>query len=215
MNVCNTFRGTISPDAYRDYVSTMLFLKYISNVWLDHFEKLRNKFSNDEELIDMYMREERFALPQGASFYALYEQRHSPGNGEQIDKALHAIEENNGTKLRDAGKSVFQDISFNSDRLGDEKRKNTILGQEAIGATLSCASISLMSHLRIIRLYPRSSGPSLIYCVGIINSPNMDGSSFLSQFFAVWTVCCKRPNRQFWRNSKPGPKPGCATPRTS
>lgn len=157
-NVCNIFRGTISQDAYRDYVLTMLFLKYISDVWLDHYEELKKKFSNDEELIDMYMREERFARPRGASFYALYEQRHSPGNGERIDKALHAIEENNGTKLRDAGKSVFQDISFNSDRLGDEKQKNTILRhdddiknyeslwKEAVGATSSCARASLMSH---------------------------------------------------------------------
>ena len=26
-----------------------------------------------------------------ASFYALYERRHEPGNGERIDQALHAI----------------------------------------------------------------------------------------------------------------------------
>lgn len=156
--VCDIFRGTIRQDAYRDYVLKMLFLKYISDVYLDHYEKLKKKFSNDKEVIDMYLREERFTLPRGASFYALYEQRHSPGSGERIDKALHAIEENNGTKFRDPGKSVFQDISFNSDRLGDEKQKVTILRhdddienyeflwKEAIGATSSCARISLMSH---------------------------------------------------------------------
>ncbi|WP_287831075.1 type I restriction-modification system subunit M, partial [Idiomarina sp.] len=49
------------------------------------------------------------------------------GNGERIDQALHAIEEANGTKLKDAGKSVFQDISFNTDKLGEEKQKNDIL----------------------------------------------------------------------------------------
>jgi len=41
--------------------------------------------------------------------------------------ALHALEEANGTKLKDVGKSVFQDISFNTDKLGEEKQKNTIL----------------------------------------------------------------------------------------
>ena len=46
-----------------------------------------------------------------------------PGNGERIDKALHAIEEANIGKLRD----VFQDISFNSTKLGDEQQKNDIL----------------------------------------------------------------------------------------
>ena len=45
------------------------------------------------------------------------------GNGERIDKALHAIEEANIGKLRD----VFQDISFNSNKLGDEQQKNDIL----------------------------------------------------------------------------------------
>lgn len=48
-------------------------------------------------------------------------------NGTRIDMALHALEEANGTKLKDAGKSVFQDISFNTDKLGEEKQKNTIL----------------------------------------------------------------------------------------
>ena len=52
-------------------------------------------------------------------FWDLYEKRYEAGNGERIDKALHAIEEANGSKL----KNVFQDISFNTDRLGQEKQK--------------------------------------------------------------------------------------------
>ena len=35
---CDTFRGTISADTYKDLVLTMLFLKYISDVWKDHYE---------------------------------------------------------------------------------------------------------------------------------------------------------------------------------
>jgi len=69
------------------------------------------------------MQQEAFVLPEGASFTALHKRRHEPGNGERIDKALHAIEEANITKLRD----VFQDISFNSNKLGDEEQKNDIL----------------------------------------------------------------------------------------
>ena len=30
---CDTFRGTISADTYKDFILTMLFLKYISDVW--------------------------------------------------------------------------------------------------------------------------------------------------------------------------------------
>ena len=31
-SACDTFRGTISADTYKDFVLTMLFLKYISDV---------------------------------------------------------------------------------------------------------------------------------------------------------------------------------------
>ena len=124
---CDTFRGTISADTYKDFILTMLFLKYISDVWQDHYEGYQAEYGDEPELINEMMKNERFVLPKEASFYALYERRHEPGNGERIDQALHAIEEANGTKLKDAGKSVFQDISFNTDRLGEEKQKNTIL----------------------------------------------------------------------------------------
>lgn len=126
-NACDTFRGTISADTYKDFILTMLFLKYISDVWQDHYDGYKTKYGDERELITEMMKNERFVLPQQASFYALYERRHEPGNGERIDQSLHAIEEANGTKLKDAGKSVFQDISFNTDKLGEEKQKNTIL----------------------------------------------------------------------------------------
>ena len=124
---CDTFRGTISADTYKDFILTMLFLKYISDVWQDHYDGYRAEYGDEPELIEEMMKNERFVLPKTASFYTLWERRHEPGNGERIDQALHAIEEANGTKLKDAGKSVFQDISFNTDKLGEEKQKNTIL----------------------------------------------------------------------------------------
>ena len=125
--VCDIFRGTISPDTYKDFILTMLFLKYISDVWQDHYDGYKKEYGDEPELIEEMMRNERFVLPKEASFYALYERRNEPGNGERIDEALHAIEEANGTKLKDAGKSVFQDITFNTDKLGEEKQKNGIL----------------------------------------------------------------------------------------
>lgn len=124
---CDTFRGTVSADTYKDFILTMLFLKYISDVWQDHYDGYKKEHGDEPELITEMMKNERFVLPSGSSFYTLYEKRHEPGNGERIDQALHALEEANGTKLRDASKSVFQDISFNTDKLGEEKQKNTIL----------------------------------------------------------------------------------------
>lgn len=126
---CDIFRGTISPDTYKEFILPMLFLKYISDVWQDHYDEYQKQYGDEPELIEEMLKNERFVLPPNASFYALYSRRHEASNGERIDQALHAIEEANGTKLKDSGKSVFQDISFNTDRLGEEKQKNTILRQ--------------------------------------------------------------------------------------
>lgn len=120
---CDTFRGSIDPSIYKDYVLTMLFLKYISDVWQDHYDGHQKMFGAHPELIEELMQAESFVLPQEANFYALHAKRHQPGNGERIDRALHVIAEHNIGKLRD----VFQDISFNSTKLGDEVQKNDIL----------------------------------------------------------------------------------------
>ncbi|MEE9342693.1 MAG: class I SAM-dependent DNA methyltransferase, partial [Gammaproteobacteria bacterium] len=140
-DACDTFRGTISPDLYKDFVLTMLFLKYISDVWQDHYDKYQEEYGDEPELIAEMMKNERFVIPEikikndagevidsfMATFYSLHDRRHEPGNGERIDICLHEIEEVNGTKLRDGNKSVFQDISFNTDNLGEEKDKNITL----------------------------------------------------------------------------------------
>jgi len=122
-SACDTFRGTVSSDTYKDFILTMLFLKYISDVYKDRYEELLAEIGDIPELIEMQMANERFVLPKGASFWDLYERRHEAGNGSRIDEALHALEEANGSKL----KNVFQDISFNTDKLGEEKQKNDIL----------------------------------------------------------------------------------------
>lgn len=120
---CDTFRGTVDGSVYKDYVLTMLFLKYISDVWQDHYDNYKKEYGDEPGLIGEMMKNERFTLPEAANFYALYKRRHEAGNGERIDKALHAIEEANISKLRD----VFQDISFNSNKLGEEAQKNELL----------------------------------------------------------------------------------------
>jgi type I restriction enzyme M protein len=122
-NACDTFRGTVDPSIYKDYVLTMLFVKYLSDVWQDHYDQLQKEHGEHPELIKELLKSERFQLPENAHFSKLYELRETPGNGERIDKALSAIEEANLSKLGE----VFQDITFNSNKLGEEKQKNDIL----------------------------------------------------------------------------------------
>ena len=122
-SACDTFRGTVDPSIYKDFILTMLFLKYISDVHQDKVEEFTVEYGDEPELIAAMMESQSFQIPKGATFWDLYEHRFEAGNGSRIDQALHAIEEANGGKL----KNVFQDISFNTDKLGDEKQKNDIL----------------------------------------------------------------------------------------
>ncbi len=120
---CDTFRGTVDPSIYKDFILTMLFLKYISDVHQDKLDELTTQFGGNQAMVDAMLASQSFKIPAGCTFWDLYAKRHEAGNGSRIDQALHAIEEANGTKL----KNVFQDISFNTDKLGDEKQKNDIL----------------------------------------------------------------------------------------
>ncbi len=48
---CDTFRGVVDPAQYKDYILVMLFLKYISDVWKDHYEEYRKQYGDDDERI--------------------------------------------------------------------------------------------------------------------------------------------------------------------
>ena len=120
---CDTFRGVIDGNEYKDYILVMLFVKYISDVWQDHFDSYMAQYDGNEERVQRAMARERFILPEGSSFYALHEAREADNIGERIDIAIAAIEDANKAKLE----GVFQNITFNTDRLGETKDRNRLL----------------------------------------------------------------------------------------
>ena len=124
---CNSFRGIVSVDTYKGLILSMLFLKYLSDVWRDRNGDYEAEYDSKQELIEVEIRNVSFSLPFKADFYNLYQHRHEPGNGERINQALHVLEEVNSTQLKGDGISVFQYLSFNSDELGEENQKNAIL----------------------------------------------------------------------------------------
>src|SRR5512139_3603528 len=84
---CDTFRGTVDPSEYKNYILVMLFLKYVSDVWLDHYEGYKKQYGENEERTLRRMARERFVLPKGTDYYSLYEQRNEKNIGERIDMA--------------------------------------------------------------------------------------------------------------------------------
>ncbi|OYQ62807.1 type I restriction-modification system subunit M [Pseudanabaena sp. SR411] len=122
---CDTFRGTIDPAQYKDYVLVMLFLKYLTDLRNDKREEYRQKYKGDETRVERAMSRERFHIPEKADFDYLYEQRDSQRGkksiGELIDEALATIEDANKEKLE----GVFRNISFNSEsNFGETKERN-------------------------------------------------------------------------------------------
>ncbi len=124
---CDTFRGVIDPSQYKDYILTMLFLKYVSDVHKDIYQKYLTKYKNDVERAQRAMKLERFVVPEDSSFDHLYASRNESNIGELIDIALANLEEANRDKLSSEDGSIFRNISFNSSNLGDSREKNSRL----------------------------------------------------------------------------------------
>lgn len=137
---CDTFRGAVDPSQYKDYILVMLFLKYISDVWNDHYETYQKQYGDDDVRIRRKLERERFLLPyielkddKGevtekfvANYYSLLERRNENNIGELINIVLDAIEEANKLKLE----GVFRNIDFNSEsNLGKAKDRNRRLKQ--------------------------------------------------------------------------------------
>lgn len=125
---CDTFRGVIDPSQYKDYILTMLFLKYVSDVYNAKYAEYYKKYEGDPERASRAMRHERFMVPESSSFDYLYANRNAANIGELIDMALADLEDANREKMSsEDGSSIFRNISFNSANLGDTREKNTRL----------------------------------------------------------------------------------------
>ena len=60
---CDTFRGVVDPAQYKDYILVMLFLKYISDVWQDHYDEYKKQYGDNDNRIRRKLERERFVLP--------------------------------------------------------------------------------------------------------------------------------------------------------
>jgi len=132
---CDTFRGTLDPTQYKDYILVMLFIKYMSDLWNDKRDQYITRYQGDMQRVQRALDRERFVMPTvelrdkngnveetfPASFYSLYERRTRSNIGELINIALEAIEDANKTKLE----NVFRNIDFNSEpNLGQARDRN-------------------------------------------------------------------------------------------
>jgi len=120
---CDTFRGSIGSDQYKNYLLVMLFIKYISDVYKEHLEEYTIRYNGDKVRIERQLRNERFILDEVCKFDYLYQNRNKDNIGEIINKALEKFSEKN-SKLR----GVFEDVDYNNTyQLGNTKERNSLL----------------------------------------------------------------------------------------
>ena len=61
-NACDSFRGKIDSSRYKDYILSMLFVKYLSDVSEEKREQYREQYDGDERRVERAMSRERFKL---------------------------------------------------------------------------------------------------------------------------------------------------------
>ena len=123
---CDTFRGAVDPSEYKNYILTMLFVKYLSDLWKDKKREYFERYNGDAERIQRALSRERFVMPENSDFDTLYANRTADNVGELINEALEAIEDLNKAKLE----NVFRNIDFNSEpALGQTPERNRRLKQ--------------------------------------------------------------------------------------
>lgn len=121
---CDTFRGTMDSSKYKDYILTMLFVKYVSDFYKEKLEELKARFGDNEDRIQKSLKREKFQLDPTCTFDVIYENRTAENIGEIINKILMKIEDDNKEKLE----GIFRNIDFNSEsELGRTKERNAAL----------------------------------------------------------------------------------------
>ena len=116
-------RTLIDGSIYKDYVLTMLFFKYISDLSEKKRAEYTKRFENDQEQIEKKMKLYRFYIPVEATFSAIYQKIETDNIGEEINKALATIENTNTNKLE----GIFQVDFNNEDVLGKLSERNRMI----------------------------------------------------------------------------------------
>lgn len=123
-SAADSSRTSLDAAVYKDYVLAMLFFKYLSDLEKKEYNKLKDRFGDDEERIQKKMKSGRFYLPQNSSFDYIYSIHEKDNIGEEINKVLHRIEENNKEKLE----GIFSGLDFNSEStLGKVEQRNKMI----------------------------------------------------------------------------------------
>lgn len=122
-SAADSARGTVDASVFKDYILAFLFFKYISDLKQAEVQKLKERYGDDQERIELRLKNARFILPKGSSFYDIYAKQNADNIGELINIALYKIEDANSAQLHD----IFT-VDFNSQAiLGQTAQRNKMI----------------------------------------------------------------------------------------
>lgn len=121
---CDSFRGSMDSSKYKDYILSLLFVKYLSDSYKEILQKLKEEYKDNIEMLQRRLSREKFKLDEKSTFDYLYANKEKENIGEIINTALEKIEEDNQEKLE----GIFRNIDFNDKNLlGNNKERHKIL----------------------------------------------------------------------------------------
>lgn len=117
----NTFRDNIDASNYKDYVLSMLFVKYLSDTFEESVEELKKQYEGIR--LERHIENLPFVLKEEYSFRYLLKNKYAIDIGTKISEALTGIESSNSILG-----GIFRGIDFNSENnLGKKEQKNPLL----------------------------------------------------------------------------------------
>ncbi len=134
-------RGTMDAAEYKHVVLGLIFLKYISDAFLEKYKTLQKEKFADPEDRDEYLAENVFWVPSEARWHFLQDNARNPNVGQLVDEAMAAIERDNAA-LKGVLPKDYARPALDKARLGElidliatiglgdeESRKKDILGR--------------------------------------------------------------------------------------
>jgi len=111
-------RGHMDPSEYKHVVLGLIFLKYISDAFNEHFEKVQADEYGDPEDRDEYTAVNIFWVPKAARWPKLQAEAKLPSIGKTLDDAMVAIEKENPS-LKGVLPKDYNRPALDKQRLGE------------------------------------------------------------------------------------------------
>ena len=98
--ICNDFEKKVSNPYYMWYVSTVLFIKFLSDTYKEDKENAKNRYMNNQIMIERFLERRPFRMRDNCTFEYLYEKRNNKDIGTYMNNVLEEIILLNKEKLK-------------------------------------------------------------------------------------------------------------------